>query len=166
MVLVDDELPELRAAAARAISQTQPSHAVETLAELSCDTVWFVRLRALVALRKLHDPRAIPHLLRGLTDSNRLVRMRAAEALVDFNSLGTQLFAQVVATRDRYGLHAFIAALENAGMREQLESQLKVASVLEKSESERLLVSLTTGRLPEPSSVEPLLETAPAIAQR
>lgn len=166
MVLVDDELPELRAAAARAISQTQPSNAVETLAELSCDTVWFVRLRALVALRKLHDPMAIPHLLRGLTDSNRLVRMRAAEALVDFNSQGTQLFAQVVATRDRYGLHAFIAALENAGMREQLESQLKAASVLEKSESERLLVSLTTGRLPEPSSVEPLLDTAPAIAQR
>ena len=166
MVLADDELPELRAAAARAISQTQPSHAVEILAELSRDTVWFVRLRAVVALGKIHDPLAIPHLLRGLTDSNRLVRMRAAEALVDFKSPVAQLFAQVVATRDRYGLHAFLAALENAGMREQLESELKVASFLEKSESEMLLVSLTTGRLPETASMQPLFETAPAVAQR
>ena len=95
-----------------------------------------------------------------------LVRMRAAEALVDFKSPVAQLFAQVVATRDRYGLHAFLAALENAGMREQLESELKVASFLEKSESEMLLVSLTTGRLPETASMQPLFETAPAVAQR
>jgi HEAT repeat protein len=166
LALADDELPELRAAAPRAISQTQPSHAVETLAELSQDTVWFVRLRAAVALGKLHHPTAIPHLLRGLTDSNRLVRMRAAEALVDFKSLLAQLFAQVVATRDRYGLHAFLAALENAGLRKQLESELSGASFLEESESERLLNSLVTGRLPEAPTVQPLLETSPAVTPR
>jgi HEAT repeat protein len=166
MVLADDELPELRAAAARAISQTQPSHAVEVLAELSRDTVWFVRLRAVVALGKLHDREALPHLLRSLTDSNRLVRMRAAEALVDFKSHMVQLFAQVIGTRDRYGLHAFLAALENSGMREGLESELRAAAFLEKSECEMLLTSLSTGRLPEADSMQALSETVPPVAQR
>ena len=166
MVLADDELPELRAAAARAISQTQPSHAVEILAELSRDTVWFVRLRAVVALGKLRDGKGLPHLLRGITDSNRLVRMRAAEALVDFKSQLLQIFGQVVSTRDRYGLHAFLAALENSGMRKGLESELRDAPFLEKSESDRLLCSLTTGRLPETPFAQPLIETVPADAPR
>jgi len=43
---------------------------------------WFVRLRAIVSLGELGDLRAIPPLMRGVTDSNRLVRLRAAEALL------------------------------------------------------------------------------------
>ena len=61
--LADDDLPELRAAAARAMSNAQPGHALEVLAELSRDTVWFVRLRAVVAMGNLYDPKAVPHLL-------------------------------------------------------------------------------------------------------
>src|SRR3984957_16829758 len=77
--LADDELPELRAAVARALSNAQPGHAMEVLSELSRDTVWFVRLRAVVAIGKFCNMKALPHLLTALTDSNRLVRMRAAE---------------------------------------------------------------------------------------
>lgn len=166
IVLADDKLPELRAAAARAISQTQPSDAVEVLAGLTRDPVWFVRLRAVVALGKLHELEALPHLLCGITDPNRLVRMRAAEALVNLKSQIAQVFAQVVQTRDRYGLHAFLAALENSRMRKHLESELKGASCLDKSDSEFLLRCLATGRLPETASVKPLIETAPSVAQR
>lgn len=166
MVLADDELPELRAAAARAISQTQPRDAIEVLAGLSRDPVWFVRLRAVVALGKLRELEALPYLLRGITDSNRLVRMRAAEALADFKSQVAQIFAQVVQTRDRYGLHAFLAALENSRMRKHLESELQGAAFLEKSDSQLLLSCLATGSLPESKSVLPLIETAPSGAQR
>src|SRR5438270_4221987 len=82
----DDDLPELRAAAARGLSYLTPGTAVEILSELAKDSVWFVRLRAIVSLGKLCHSSTLPFLLRGLTDSNRLVRLRAAEGLVDFKA--------------------------------------------------------------------------------
>ena len=147
--LAGDELPELRAAAARALSNAPSGHAVEVLAELSRDTVWFVRLRAVVAIGKLYDAKALPHLLTALTDSNRLVRMRAAEALVDFRSELVPTFAQVVKTHDRYGLHAFLAALENADLRNRLDAELRQAVSRPNAEIDVLLTVLSTGKLPE-----------------
>src|SRR5450755_2234852 len=145
--MADDELPELRAAAARALSNAQPGHAVEVLGELSRDKVWFVRLRAVVAIGKLYDTKAVPHLINALTDSNRLVRMRAAEGLVDFKSELVSVFAQVVKTQDRYGLHAFLAALENADLHSKLEAELRQAAPSE-IEIDLLLSVLSTGKLP------------------
>jgi HEAT repeat protein len=146
--LADDELPELRAAAARALSNAQPGHAVEVLGELSRDPVWFVRLRAVVAIGKLYDTKALPHLLNALTDSNRLVRMRAAEALVDFKSELIPIFTQVVKAQDRYGLHAFLAALENADLRNRLDAELRLAASHD-AELDLLLTVLSTGKLLE-----------------
>ncbi len=146
--LADDELPELRAAAARALSNAQPGHAVEVLGELSRDPVWFVRLRAVVAIGKLYDTKALPHLLNALTDSNRLVRMRAAEALVDFKSELIPIFTQVVKAHDRYGLHAFLAALENADLRNRLDAELRLAASHD-AELDLLLTVLSTGKLLE-----------------
>jgi HEAT repeat protein len=146
--LADDELPELRAAAARALSNAQPGQAAEVLGELSRDPVWFVRLRAVVAIGKLYDTKALPHLLNALTDSNRLVRMRAAEALVDFKSELIPIFAQVVKAQDRYGLHAFLAALENADLRNRLDAELRLAASGD-SELDLLLTVLSTGKLLE-----------------
>src|SRR6266404_168350 len=77
----DDSLPELRAAAARALSFAEPRLAINVLSELAKDPMWFVRLRAIVSLGKFSQPAAIPFLLHGLSDSNRLVRLRAAEAI-------------------------------------------------------------------------------------
>jgi len=146
--LADDELPELRAAAARALSNAQPGPALEILGELSRDVVWFVRLRAVVALGKLYNREAIPHLINALTDSNRLVRMRAAEGLVDLKSEIVSIFTQVVKTRDRYGLHSFLAALENANLRNSLDADLRQGAYSEiEHEHENLLVVLRTGNL-------------------
>jgi HEAT repeat protein len=151
--MADDELPELRAAAARALSNAQPGHAVEVLGELSRDVVWFVRLRAVVAIGKLYDKKAIPHLINALTDSNRLVRMRAAEGLVDLKSELVSIFAQVVKTRDRYGLHAFLAALENADLRNRLDAEIRQAAYSGiKDEREELLAVLSAGKLTEPQT--------------
>jgi HEAT repeat protein len=115
------------------------------LTELARDTVWFVRLRAVVAIGKLHDSEAVPQLINSLTDSNRLVRMRAAEALVDFKSDLASIFAQIVRTHDRYGLHAFLAALENANLRNRLDAELR-QSASSDSEIEGLLAVLSAGK--------------------
>jgi HEAT repeat protein len=149
--MVDDELPELRAAAARAMSNAQPGHAVEVLGELSRDDVWFVRLRSVVAMGKLCNSEGIPHLINALRDSNRLVRMRAAEGLVDFKSEIVSIFTQVVKTGDRYGLHAFITALENANLLKTLDAELRqpVSSETE-GERDELLAVLHTGALLKP----------------
>jgi HEAT repeat protein len=162
--LADDELPELRAAVARALSNAQPGHAMEVLSELSRDPVWFVRLRAVVAIGKFCNMKALPHLLTALTDSNRLVRMRAAEALVDFKSELTSIFAQVVETRDGYALHAFLAALENANLRNRLDAELRQAVSGPTAEISRLLAILITGKFPE-TRVATSLKTAERAAR-
>jgi HEAT repeat protein len=145
---VGDEREELRAAAARAISHTADAGvAFDALSELAEDRTWFVRLRAIIGIGNLADPRAIPTLLKGLTDSNRLVRLRAAEALVQFRAVMVPIFQQVIQLQDRYGLHAYLTAIENAGLREKLESQLQ-STVIRKEEMQRLQEVLQTGSLP------------------
>jgi HEAT repeat protein len=143
----DDELPELRAAAARGLSYCKPSTAINVLAELAKDTVWFVRLRAIVSLGTFCHPGAIPFLLRGLTDSNRLVRLRAAEGLIDFKAELVQTFEAAVALRDQYGLHAYLAALENAGLQARLETEIKSNRAANLAHQEILLQVLHTTKL-------------------
>ena len=145
----EDDLDELRAAAARGLSHTQPGLALGALSALAQDPVWFVRLRAIVSLGQLHQRGAIPPLLRGLTDSNRLVRLRAAEALVEFQADMVQVFEQAVATRDRYGLHAFLTAVENAGLRQKIEAEVGSCAHVTEEEKNQLLEVLLTGKLPE-----------------
>jgi len=145
---VGDEREELRAAAARAMSHTPDAGvAFDALSELAEDRTWFVRLRAIIGIGNLADPRAIPTLLKGLTDSNRLVRLRAAEALVQFRAVMVPVFQQVIQLRDRYGLHAYLTAIENADLRGRLESQLH-SSQINEQEMRRLQAVLQTGSLP------------------
>src|SRR2546430_639134 len=152
---VGDEREELRAAAARAMSHADTGVAFDALSELAEDRTWFVRLRAIIGIGTLADPRAIPTLLKGLTDSNRLVRLRAAEALVQFRAVMVSIFQQVIHLRDRYGLHAYLTAIENAALREKLELQLQNSNMGE-DELQRLQAVLQTGSLPpeEPESAE------------
>src|SRR5713226_5395470 len=144
---VGDELDELRAAAARAMSHADRGLAFDVLNELVGDPVWFVRLRAIISLGGLCEPRAIPDLLRGLTDAHRLVRLRAAEALVKLNVSMAPIFRQVIATRDRYALQAYLTALENAGLRGELEEELHDGPPGSNDEKESLRKILQSGAL-------------------
>ena len=144
----DDPLPELRAAAARALSLAEPRMAINVLSELAKDPMWFVRLRAIVSLGKLSQATAIPFLMHGLSDSNRLVRLRAAEAIVDFPTAMVPIFEQLVAMRDRYGLHAYLTALENAGLQAKLESETRASKKIRKRTKTILLEVLHTWTLP------------------
>ncbi|MGH9714955.1 MAG: HEAT repeat domain-containing protein [Candidatus Acidiferrales bacterium] len=161
---VGDDLDELRAAAARALSQSNAGLALDVLNELARDPVWFVRLRAIVSLGKRSDRRAIPALLRGLTDSNRLVRLRAAEALVAIQSDMVAIFEQVVAAQDRYGLYAYLTALENADLRGKLEDELGASKQLGKEEKQHLQQVLLAGTHlgDSPATSETVTKHAPA----
>jgi HEAT repeat protein len=176
MQFIGDDLDELRAAAARAMSNVQPGLAFDVLNQLADDPIWFVRLRAIVSLGKLSNPRAVPTLLRGLTDSNRIVRLRAGESLVQLRAaiglaafqddmrgeataveglekIGLlSVFEQVVALRDRYGLHAYLTALENANLRGKLHDEIQASRQLGADKRDCLEEVLQTGRLP----VEPV----------
>jgi hypothetical protein len=162
---VGDDLDELRAAAARAMSQSHSGLALDLLNELARDPIWFVRLRAIVSLGRLSDRRAIPSLLRGLTDSNRLVRLRAAESLMGLKTEMVSIFERVVATRDRYGLHAYLTALENADLRENLEFELQASTRINQEEKKRLQDALHTGALPEeePATAETVPKNAAGL---
>jgi HEAT repeat protein len=183
MQFVGDDLDELRAAAARAMSHVQPGLAFDVLIQLADDPIWFVRLRAIVSLGKLSNPRAVPALLHGLTDSNRIVRLRAAESLVqlraavglaafqghmhreatavdDLERIGLlSVFQRVVALKDRYGLHAYLTALENANLRVKLDEEIHASQELTPDKREALLEVLQTGRLP----VEPLSDESASL---
>jgi HEAT repeat protein len=149
----DDNLPELRAAAARGLSYLSPSAAVNVLGELAKDTVWFVRLRAIVSLGELCHRAALPSLLHGVTDSNRLVRLRAAEGLVYFKEDLLQIFEMVVALKDQYGLHAFVTALENIGLQANLVAEIQNNPRASRETSRNLLDILRTAKLtPEPKA--------------
>jgi HEAT repeat protein len=145
---VGDEREELRAAAARAMSQSGSGLAFDALTVLARDRTWFVRLRAIIGMGRLADPRAIPTLLKGLTDSNRLVRLRAAEALMQFRAVMVPVFRQVLQLHDRYGLHAYLTAIENADLRGKLETQIQNSTSIEEEERSTLLKVLQTGALP------------------
>jgi len=120
------------------------------------DPIWFVRLRAIISLGQLCEPRAIPDLIRGLRDSHRLVRLRAGEGLIRLKTPMVPVFRQVIATRDRYGLHAYLTALENAGLRGKLEEELQPGMPGDHDEKERLRRILQAGSLlaDEPGMVE------------
>src|SRR6266481_649571 len=145
---VGDDLDELRAAAARALAHSPSGLAFDVLSELAHDRVWFVRLRAIVSLGKLSHPQVVPVLLRGLTDSNRLVRLRAAESLVRLNTEMAGIFEEVVATRDRYGLHAYLTAVENANLRQKLEAELQTNTQINDQRKMDLGRVLQSGTLP------------------
>lgn len=161
---VDDELPELRAAAARALSQSQPHVAMASLTELSHDPIWFVRLRAIVSLGELRDPSAVSILLRGLTDSKRLVRVRAAESLLKISSDHAAMFEEVIALNDRYGTDAYLTAMDNAGLTGTIQNQL--AQLPPGARKDMLLAILTAKSLPTANLVPELSVSAKAASAR
>src|SRR5260370_7605497 len=77
------------------------------------DPVWFVRLRATVALGQLRTVRAISALLLALTDSHRLVRLRAAQALADQDEDGSVIFAAGAGTQRSYSKKAPTTPAQN-----------------------------------------------------
>lgn len=161
----DDPLAELRAAAARALAHMDPKLAHDVLSDLAEDAVWFVRLRAVVSLGQLRQPAAVPPLLHRLCDANRLVRFRAAEALVHFTADRVAIFARVVALHDRYGLQAFLAATDNASAQKVLEVELHVTRALRENTRQVLLEVLRSGNLPDqPLAIDSL--SAAAAPQR
>lgn len=126
LILTADTLPEVRASAARALGNAKSSVALAALSALAADPEWFVRLRAVVALGSLEHPGRIKPLLRALCDSNRNVRQRAGWALARVGSDLDDILEQVIETRDKYALQAFISELERSGAVDRVVKLLEV----------------------------------------
>jgi len=107
-----------------------------------------VRLRAIVSLGKQSDRRAIPSLLRGLTDSNRLVRLRAREALVGLRTEMVPIFEQVVAARDSLRPVRLLDRARECRLRDTLEIELQASTQVNEEEKEHLQNVLRAGTLP------------------
>ena len=118
-ILASDPNPEVRASAARIIAQTRCTGGSGLLDTLAQDQEWFVRLRALIALRVMADRYSIATLMRGLCDSNRLVRLRAAEALARVEGEEIRILELARATCDRYALQALAGEFERCGKLER-----------------------------------------------
>jgi len=125
ILLATDNDPEVRASAARALGNAQPSFALPVLSVMVKDKEWFVRLRAVVALASINHNARIRPLLHALCDSNRYVRQRAAWALAQIGSNLDHILSQVVETQDNYALQAFISELERSGAIENLVEALE-----------------------------------------
>jgi hypothetical protein len=64
------------------------------------------------------------------------------------------IFARVVQTRDRYGLHAYLTALENADLRGRLEAEIQTSTKISDEEKGLLQSVLETGALPADKPAE------------
>ena len=115
LLLASDESSEVRASAARALACAKPGLAVSILAGLVDDEEWFVRLRAVVALGELEDPRAIPILLHGLCDRNRQVRIRSACGLSRLKGHVEDIICLALKTQDAYAIQELVSELERSG---------------------------------------------------
>jgi HEAT repeat protein len=144
IILAADPRPEVRASAAKALAVAPIELAIPSLGDLARDEVWFVRLRATIALGEIRHPRAIPVLLEAVRDPNRLVRMRAAATLVRFEQDRVEILQNIVDSRDRYALHAMISALELGGGFEQVIKELS-DPLLHDETAARLLDALREG---------------------
>jgi hypothetical protein len=83
-----------------------------------------------------------------------MVRLRAAEGLIEFKSQLVEIFEKVVALRDQYGLHAYLTALENAGLQASLDAEIRSSGLDGNEMNEILLDVLCTGKLPSPALPE------------
>ena len=144
ILLAEDPRPEVRAAAAKALAVAPLSLAIPSLGDLVRDEVWFVRLRATIALNEIRHPRTIPILLEAVRDPNRLVRMRAASTLAQFEFDRVEILQSIVNSSDRYALHAMISALDLGGRFEQVMGELSNPDLRDKA-AERLLTALREG---------------------
>jgi HEAT repeat protein len=114
--LTSDPEAEVRASSARLLTLAPIDVALPALNGLATDDEWFVRLRAVVALGQLQHPGATASLVRGLCDTHRFVRLRAARGLATMEEHLATVLDQVEATRDRYALQSLLSELELSGV--------------------------------------------------
>jgi len=89
--------------------------------------------------------------------------LRAAEALIGISGETVPIFQQVVDSRDRYALHAYLTAVENANLLQKLEDELRNFPMLAAEEKTKLQNALRSGSLgTEALAIPPEVTEVPA----
>ena len=140
LVMAADPSAEIRAAAARGLARLDATIALSPLSQLAVDPEWFVRLRAVVALGSFAEKGAVPLLVRLLSDRNRLVRQRAAWALIRHPNRTSDVIKLAIAMGDDYGLQALVAELDQCGLYRYVRAEL------ERSEDPQAIEALERAR--------------------
>jgi HEAT repeat protein len=87
-VLQDDHVPEVRAAAARALGELKSKEAL-TFLEDALNQEFAIRCQAVIALGAIHDRRSLPALMAMLKDAAPEVRYHAINAIAKFKDAKT-----------------------------------------------------------------------------
>lgn len=160
VLMAGDPSAEVRASAARGLARAAPTFALAPLAQLALDREWFVRLRAVVALGSFTDNGSTPVLLRLLGDRNRLVRQRAAWALIRSRQLVAHVLNETVRSGDSYALQALVSELDRCGQYDATLTKLtegRHAELVRAMEAARMRL---TPAEPHPQSASEKVEVA------
>lgn len=142
--LASDPHPEVRACAARGLARCDIQFSAPILSELRKDEVWFVRLRAVVALGEFDSNVVQEPLILSLRDTNRMVRQCAASGLVKQSRGLKSTLRRVLEQQDIYGFQAMVSALQSLHRYEPLVRSLRKSAY---SHSDLLLLeALEEGR--------------------
>lgn len=160
ILMSGDPSAEVRGSAARGLARAPAQIAMAPLAQLADDPEWFVRVRAVVALGAFIDEGAVPVLLRRLTDRQRLVRQRAAWALLRSRNQ-MEVLQGAAKIGDNYGLQALVSELDRRGLYETVIRKLRSGAPANFPLAD-LLTDAHSRLLPELATAEHRTEAVPA----
>jgi HEAT repeat protein len=117
LAMLEDESPDARAAAAKALGALgRERDAGRIGALLENDSVWFVRTQAARALGRIASSQSIGLLCAGLRDESWWVRRRCLESLVAIGDQATPALNGVSSWDDRFARESSVEALERLGV--------------------------------------------------
>ncbi|MEO6811128.1 MAG: PVC-type heme-binding CxxCH protein, partial [Isosphaeraceae bacterium] len=133
--LLNDQIPDLRAQAARALGERRVPIALGPLTALLKDHEPTVRLQGVIALGRIGDPKAVPDLVPVLTDADPFIAFSARQALRRINDWSTA--AKGLASPDPKGRLALLAAMEEQYEPEAVAALASYASDPDRPAEER-----------------------------
>jgi HEAT repeat protein len=135
-----DTLPDVRAAAARALGRRGQPTASETLDFLLDDPVWFVQVQAARALGRLGSTASVCRLASLLASEEWWVRQAAKDALVDLGPKVSGELVDLLAHPDDFARNGLAEVLQNVGFVDELVADVEATPVtVSSSRSETML---------------------------
>ncbi|MEE9584472.1 MAG: HEAT repeat domain-containing protein [Candidatus Brocadiales bacterium] len=157
---IGSQYPEVRAAAAKALTQMDNPETIAVLIiALLDDSEEDVRVAAALALGELGDESAVEPLLRTLNDENVPVRENAARALANFKD-NKDIVQSLINLLNDGTIPVAIAATEALGQIGSTEAVEPLFGLLNSKEAKvREVAAIALGKIRDPGAVTPLINS-------